>query len=43
MLYLSDAWISLSHICYYVGVTELSARVVDKNQHDPGFKKVIIY
>lgn len=38
MFYLSDAWISLSHICYYVGVTELSVGVVDKNQNYPGFK-----
>lgn len=37
MLYLYDAWISLSHICYYVGVPRLSAGVVDKYQHDAGF------
>lgn len=43
MFYFSDAWISLSHICCYVGVTELSAGVVDKNENDRGFKKVIIY
>lgn len=41
MSYLSDAWISLPYICYYVEVIELSAGVICQNQNDPGFKKVI--
>lgn len=41
MFYVSEAWISLLHICYYVEVTKLSVGLVGDNQNDPDFKKVI--